>query len=238
MNRYSKVTLTIVSLFISSSIYAHSSTPNPMLVEAGKRLFNSFCIYCHGIDGSGTNAPAANLSGVPTGDLSNKAYMSLLTDKEIINRVAYGEEKYPYLQMPGWRSNLNGEKITAIVAYVRTLAVDQGPLQGPTPTERLKRFQNDPLERGRIHFLRYCSGCHGKKGDGKGWMAAKALNKPIAIGSAKIAPTLTFDSVKAYVTNINRWDKSYMPVFSEEEILPKLADIIAYIKTLPKQYSK
>jgi len=237
MNRYSKAALTIFCLFICSSLYAQSSTPNPMLVEAGKRLFNSFCIYCHGFDGSGTDAPAANLSGVPTGDLSNKAYMSLLSDEEIIDRVAFGEEKFPYLQMPGWRSNLNIEKITAIVAYVRTLAVDKGPLDGrPTPTERLERFKNDPLERGRIYFLRYCSGCHGKKGDGKGWMAAKALNKPAAIGSPKIAPTLTYDSVKAYVTNIDRWDKSYMPVFSEEEILAKLPDIIAYIKTLPEQY--
>jgi len=235
MNRYIK-TLAIACLFISNSLYAQSPAPSPMMVAAGKQLFNSFCIYCHGADGSGTDAPASNLSGVPTGDLSNEAYMSLLTDEEIINRIAFGEEKYPYLQMPGWRSNLNAEKITAIVAYVRTLAIDNGPLKGPTPTERHNRFKNDPLERGRIYFLRYCSGCHGKKGDGKGWMAAKALSKPVAIGSPEIASTLTYDRVKAYVTNIDRWDKSYMPVFSEEEILGKLPDIIAYIKTLPEQY--
>ena len=236
MNKYSKAALTTICLFTSSSIFAQSAAPNPMLVEAGKRLYNSFCIYCHGFDGSGTDAPAANLSGVPTGDISNKAYMSLLSDEEIISRVAYGEEKFPYLQMPGWRSNLSNEKIVAIVSYVRTLAVDKGPLTSPSPNERLQRFKSDPLERARIHFLRYCSGCHGKKGDGKGWMAAKALNKPVAIGSPEIAPTLTYESVKAYVTNIDRWDKSYMPVFSEEEILGKLPDIIAYIKTLPEQY--
>jgi len=237
MNRYSKAVLTlIIALFASSSLHAESSAPNPMLLQAGKQLYNSFCIYCHGIDGSGTNAPASNLSGVPVGDLSNKAYMSHLTDEEIKDRVAFGEEKYPYLQMPGWRSNLNEEKITAIVTYVRTLALDKGPLKGPTPAERHERFTNDPLERGRIFFLRYCSGCHGKKGDGKGWMAAKALNKPVAIGSPAVAEKLTYDSVKAYLTNINRWDKSYMPVFSEEEILPKLPDILAYIKTLPERY--
>ncbi len=236
MNRYLKAAFTAVCLCFSSVPHAQSAKPNPMLVEAGKRLYNSFCIYCHGLDGSGTDAPAANLSGVPTGDLSNKAYMSLLSDEEIVSRVAYGEEKYPYLQMPGWRSNLDDQKIRAIVAYVRTLAVDKGPLEGPTPAERLRRFNNDPLERGRIYFLRYCSGCHGKRGDGKGWMASKALNKPVAIGSPEIAPTLTYERVKAYVTNIERWDKSYMPVFSEEEILDKLPDIIAYIKTLPEQY--
>ncbi len=236
MNRHSKAALTFICLFISSTIYAQSVAPNPMLVEAGKRLFNSFCIYCHGFDGSGTDAPAANLSGVPTGDLSNKAYMSLLSDEELTSRIAYGEEKFPYLQMPGWRSNLSDEKITAIVSYVRTLAVDKGPLTGPSPSERLQRFKRDPLERGRIYFLRYCSGCHGKKGDGRGWMASRALNKPTAIGSPEIAPTLTYDNVKTYVTNIDRWDKSYMPVFPEEEILGKLPDIIAYIKTLPEQY--
>ncbi|VAX10617.1 hypothetical protein MNBD_GAMMA26-2364 [hydrothermal vent metagenome] len=214
-----------------------TNTAYSLSFEDGKKLYNSFCIHCHGIDGTGTGQ-AGDLSGVPTGDLSNQAYMSLLSDDEVISRVAYGEEKYPYLQMPGWRSNLSNEEIKVVVDYVRTLAVDRGPLAGPTPAERSERFKNDPLNRGKIYYLRFCSGCHGKKGDGKGWMASKALNKPIAIGSPEIASALTFDGVKSYVTDTGRWGKSYMPIFPEEEIIHKLDEILAYIRTLPEKYGK
>jgi len=216
---------------------AYAQSPSPQLLEDGKNTYNAFCIHCHGIDGSGTG-PAGALSGVPTGDLSDKAYMSLLTDDEIIERVAYGEERFPYLQMPGWRSNLSNEKIVAIVSYVRTLAVDKGPLTGLTPTERLTKFKTDPLHRGKIYYLRYCSSCHGEKGDGKGLMANKTLKKPIAIGSPEIASALTYEEVKIYVTNIKRWSETYMPIFPEKEILDKLEEIIAYIKTLPEQQGK
>lgn len=231
MRSCSKVMMLILGMSLLAATAAYSK--DQALIEKGKGLYNSFCIYCHGNDGAGTG-PAGDLSGVPTGDLSNKAYMSLLSDEEIIERVAYGEERFPYLQMPGWRSNLSEDKIKAIVAYVRTLAVDKGPLKGPTPQQRLERFKNDPRERGRIYYLRYCSGCHGKTGNGDGWMASKALNKPVAIGSPEIAATLTYEKVKKYITNIDRWNESYMPVFPAEEILDKLEEIIAHIKTLQK----
>lgn len=232
---YSRNKTPLIALLLVMALgYPLYSNADQTLIENGKQIYNSFCIYCHGLDGAGTG-PAANLSGVPTGDLSNKAYMSQLSDQELIDRVAFGEEKYPYLQMPGWRTNLNQDQIKAIIAYVRTLAVDHGPLKGPGPKERMQRFKNDPLERGRIYYLRYCSSCHGEQGKGDGWMAAKALSKPVALSSPDVLATLTYDKVKSYITDINRWDKSYMPVFEPAEILDKLKDILAYIKTLPNK---
>jgi mono/diheme cytochrome c family protein len=227
-----KTPLIALLLFIPALLYPFISKADQALIENGKQIYNAFCIYCHGMDGSGTG-PAANLSGVPTGDLSNKAYMSQLSDQELMDRVAYGEEKYPYLQMPGWQTNLNDDQIKAITAYVRTLAMDKGPLKGPGPKERMQRFKDDPLERGRIFYLRYCSSCHGKQGNGDGWMAAKALSKPVALTTPEVLPKLSYDKVKIYITDINRWDKSYMPVFEPAEILDKLEDILAYVKTLP-----
>jgi mono/diheme cytochrome c family protein len=223
-----------VLLLVFSGIYSSYCLADQSTIENGKQIYNAFCIYCHGPDGAG-NGPAAGLSGVPTGDLSNKAYMALLSDQELIDRVAYGEEKFPYLQMPGWRTNLNPEQIEAIIRYVRTLAIDKGPLQGPSPQERLARFTDDPLERGRIYYLRFCSACHGEQGDGDGWMASRALNKPAALSSTEIVSTLTYERVKDYITGNNRAESSYMPMFTPAEIIDRLDDIIAYIKTLPDQ---
>ena len=236
MKFYSRALLIFgLSVATISIAYSKGAAADQGQIEKGKEKYSSFCIYCHGADGAGTG-PASGLSGVPTGDLSNKAYMSLLSDDEITDRVAYGEEKYPYLQMPGWRSSLDPEMIKAVVAYVRTLAVDQGPLKGLSPQERMDLFTRDPLERGRIYYLRYCSACHGKSGDGKGWLAEKALKKPIALGSPEINAALTYDKIKNYVTNVDRWDKSYMPVFDEEAILDKLKEIFSHIKTLPSKF--
>ncbi len=197
----------------------------------GREIYNRFCIYCHGEKGEG-DGPAGSLSGVPTGDLSNRAYMSLLSDQELFERIAWGEERFPYLQMPGWRSSLSDEEIHAVVAYVRTLEVDKGPLTTPSPREREKRFRTDPLERGRIYYLHYCSGCHGKSGDGDGEAAKNLATRPAALANPAIASTITVESVTGYLTarRQSRGSRN-MPVF-EDHFRDKVDEIVLYLKTL------
>ncbi len=201
-------------------------------VDAGKAVYDRFCIYCHGPKGEG-DGPAGSLSGVPTGDLSNKAYMSLLSDQELHDRIAWGEERFPYLQMPGWRSSLSDDEIWNVVAYIRTLAVDKGPLTTPSPKEREKRFRTDPLERGRIYYLRYCSGCHGKTGRGDGEGARNLAHPPVALSDPQVAARLTVENVKRYLIEQERRGDREMPVF-EDDFQDKIAEIVSYIKTLAK----
>ncbi|HHL44994.1 MAG TPA: c-type cytochrome [Gammaproteobacteria bacterium] len=199
----------------------------------GKKIYDRFCIYCHGEKGEG-DGPAGSLSGVATGDLSNKAYMSQLSDQELHDRIAWGEEKYPYLQMPGWRSSLNENEIRAVMLYVRTLAVDKGPLTTPSPKEREKKFQTDPLERGRIYYLHYCSGCHGKSGHGDGEAAKNMSTKPAALSNPGIAATITTKSVNDYLTARKQSQNTRnMPIF-EDDFKDKVDEIVLYIKTLAK----
>ncbi len=199
----------------------------------GKSIYNRFCIYCHGEKGEG-DGPAGSLSGVDTGDLSNKAYMSLLSDRELYERIAWGEEKYPYLQMPGWRSSLSENEIRAIVKYVRTLAVDKGPLTTPSPKEREHKFNTDPLERGRVYYLHYCSGCHGKSGHGDGDAAKNMTTRPVALSNPGMTATITTESVNNYLTaRKQRKETRNMPVF-EDNFKDKVDEIVLYIKTLAK----
>ncbi len=199
-------------------------------VAAGKAVYERLCTYCHGPKGEG-DGPAGSLSGVPTGDLSNKAYMSQLSDQEIHDRIAWGEERFPYLQMPGWRANLSDEEIWNVVAYIRTLEVDKGPLTTPSPKEREKRFRSDPLERGRIYYLRYCSGCHGKTGNGDGEGARNLPHPPARLSDPKVAARLSVESVKHYLIEQERRGEREMPVF-EDTFQDKIGDIVLYIKTL------
>ncbi len=209
------------------------ATGGPVSVD-GKTVYNRFCIYCHGEKGEG-DGPAGSLSGVATGDLSNKAYISQLTDQELYDRIAWGEEKFPYLQMPGWRSSLSEEEIRALVKYVRTLAVDKGPLTIPSPREREQKFRTDPLERGRIYYLHYCSGCHGKSGQGNGEAAKNMTTSPVALSSPGVVATITPESVNEYLTaRRQRTNIRNMPVF-KDDFRDKVDEIVLYIKTLAKQ---
>gem|GEM_PF-1735768 len=227
--RWFAVLLLTIGSGFSSILFAGDSPP-----PDGKSIYNRFCIYCHGEKGEG-DGPAGALSGVATGDLSNKAYMSQLSDQELHDRIAWGEEKYPYLQMPGWRNSLSDEEIHAVMKYVRTLAVDKGPLTTPSPKEREERFRKDPLERGRIYYLHYCSGCHGKSGHGDGEFAKTLPDRPAALSNPAIAATITVQSINDYLTARKQSKKvRNMPIF-EDDFSDKVDEIVLYIKTLAKK---
>jgi cbb3-type cytochrome c oxidase subunit III len=225
------IALTILTCLLSTTTQA--APIDLMALETGKNTYNAFCIYCHGAKGEG-DGPAASLNGVPMIDISNNAYMSLLSDQDIYDRIAYGSEKFPYLQMPGWHSSLEPKQIKAIVTYVRSLAVDKGALKGPTPQERANQFNTSPLNKGRTYYLKYCSTCHGKKGDGKGIVAKTLKLEPPRFDDAAFTALLTTKSVKTYVTDISEERGRYMPVF-EPFIEEYIDEIVLYIKTLPKQ---
>lgn len=203
-----------------------------MALETGKNTYNAFCIYCHGAKGEG-DGPAAALNGVPTIDISNKAYMSLLSDKDLYERIAYGSEMFPYLQMPGWRANLEPKKIKAVIVYVRSLAVDRGTLKGPTPHEREELFNTSPLNKGRTYYLKYCSTCHGQTGDGKGIVAKTLKLKPPRFDDPAVTAQLTVENVRSYVTDTSEERERYMPIF-EPFIEEYIDEIVLHIKTLSK----
>lgn len=200
------------------------------MIEHGKAAYDTRCIYCHGATGEG-DGPAAKVNGLPPGDLSNKAYMKLLSDQDLYDRIAYGKEKFPFIQMPGWASNLSPETIKAVVAYIRTFEVDKGPLKGPTPQVREAKYKSDPTERGRFHYQMFCSGCHGEQGDGRGWAAHKMQKKPVALNDPLRLAELTEEKLADYITGRKQQkDARNMPIF-ETNIEDKLGDILLYLQT-------
>lgn len=76
--------------------------------------------------------------------------MSLLSDSDLVKRIKRGESDFPYLQMPGFSRQLSTQAIWNVISYIRTFAVDKGPLQGLTPKQRASEFKRKPLVRGRI----------------------------------------------------------------------------------------
>ncbi|MFQ5914324.1 MAG: c-type cytochrome [Nitrospinota bacterium] len=88
----------------------------------GKEMYAKLCASCHGATGKGDGPMAAALTP-KLKDLSNKAYLSKLDDKYLVDITAKGGAaigKAPL--MPPFGGSLKEEDIRDVIAYIRSLA--------------------------------------------------------------------------------------------------------------------
>lgn len=91
-------------------------------VAKGKALFEQNCASCHGPGGKGDGPAAVALTPKPR-SLTDKAYMSALSDQHIFDTIKKGGAavgKSPL--MPSLGAALKDSEIHDVVAFVRSLA--------------------------------------------------------------------------------------------------------------------
>jgi mono/diheme cytochrome c family protein len=117
----SKVNWTVPPAVPAELLQADVSTGDP--VAAGKMLFESACVPCHGLGGRGDGIGAAALDPKPR-NLTDATYMNGLDDRylfELVSRGGVAVGKSPAMpQFP-----LGRQDITNVIAYVRTLSKRQ-----------------------------------------------------------------------------------------------------------------
>ena len=99
-------------------LHASVSTGDP--VAAGKVLFMSACVPCHGPEGKGDGPASVSLNPKPR-NLTDAARMATVSDRliyELVSRGGIAVGKSP--QMPAFP--LSPEDINNIIAFVRTLS--------------------------------------------------------------------------------------------------------------------
>ena len=141
------------------------TTPPPTMTPA--ETFHTLCARCHGEKGDGHGANAIYLDPAPR-DLTRAEFMVNKPEVRFLASISNG---VPGTSMPPWGKTLTPAQVQGVLDYVwanfvrqphRQLRVRKVPDTNPVPMSEAS------AARGREIFLQRCTGCHGRKADGKG----------------------------------------------------------------------
>ncbi|MBP6821580.1 MAG: c-type cytochrome [Acidobacteria bacterium] len=130
-------------------------------------IYSTLCARCHGDMGNGKGMISVYLDPYPR-DLTKAGFMSSKSDERLMNSIKNGVAG---TSMPAWGRVLSDDQIRGVLDHVRKNYVKE-------PARQIKGRQvpdTNPIaadaasvKRGEQIFLQRCTGCHGKKADGKG----------------------------------------------------------------------
>ncbi len=126
MNNMLKISLFLLlaTLLVPAVSALTAEPPENSQVRKGRRLYNQYCIPCHGRegDGRGDRAKTERLDPAPR-DHTNGSYMNMLPDMRLFMVIKFGGRAMNLSQiMPQWGHLLSDEEIVSVIRYVRTLA--------------------------------------------------------------------------------------------------------------------
>ena len=162
--------------FRAMSLYL-TSLKTPPAAMSPADTYKMLCFRCHGEKGDGHGAIAWYLDPYPR-DLTKAGFINSKSLDRLTNSVAKG---VPGTSMPAWGSTLRSEQVRDVLQYVFTTFTKEPrrelkPVNVPdkNPVALVAASAAD----GERIFLQRCSGCHGRKADGKGPNSLDILPRP------------------------------------------------------------
>jgi cytochrome c oxidase cbb3-type subunit I/II len=223
---------------------AVATPPPPDAVARGRKVFERYCISCHGVEGDGRGPtadwieprPRVLTSGVfkfrstPSGELP--------TDADIHRTVTNGLHT---TYMPRWAPTHPMER-DDVVQYVKSLSprFQSEPQGKPIAIPPHPTFTPELVQHGKAVWDKVqCAACHGErgKGDGASWPTLRDdwgypapphdfTRGPLKVGDAPE------DLYRAFMTGLNG---SPMPSFAETLSPEDAWALVAYVRTLRKE---
>lgn len=109
------LSLSLLTACGGSSQAVEAPSDGPPDAQAGKTLYENFCLSCHGPAGKGDGPAASTLQPKPA-DLA--ALLQSQDDAYLAARISEGKDG---TAMAAWKNVLNEAQIRQVVAYLRTL---------------------------------------------------------------------------------------------------------------------
>jgi mono/diheme cytochrome c family protein len=141
------------------------TTPPPAMSAAD--TYKTLCARCHGEKGDGHGISAIYLDPAPR-DFTHAEFMASKPRERFLASIRDG---VPGTSMPAWGKALSDEQRAGVFDYIwqtyvhepqRTLKARNVPEKNPVP------MSAESVGRGEHIFLQRCTGCHGRKADGRG----------------------------------------------------------------------
>ncbi len=170
------------SLGKKTSAEVNSSLPDSLL--AGKRIYDEYCIACHGVNGKGDGIDANQMKTLPT-DFTSGMYKfkstpfgTLPTVEDIVTTLKSGIRTTAMIP----QRQLDNEEMRQVAVYVLAFAPEEEKIGTPIVLPTRPEFNSTLIGEGKKVFDSNCASCHGKNAKGDGPSADKLLNykgKPI-----------------------------------------------------------
>lgn len=149
-------------------------------VERGKKLFATYCAFCHGVKGDGKGQAGHVIYPKPRDFTSGQFRVRSTptgeppTDADLLDALKYG---MPGSSMPSFKELQEGD-LNSLVAYVKVLAqIEEAPSRIITPGTQPTVATPELLALGKkVYDKVQCWKCHGRDGSGNGPNAYKLKN--------------------------------------------------------------
>ena len=174
------------ALFIYGLLHVYSSKPAQAKrtkdltaqEEAGRKVYNKFCVGCHGVNGDGNSEAAKFFKDKPPNfhtavfRWKSTPEGTLPTDEDLMHILNWG---IPQTPMPSFKLVPEVQK-RAVIAYIKTFSDRwQKEQPGESVYKNIKRPSDfgsqELITRGKELYAQNCTACHGEQGRGDGPVA-------------------------------------------------------------------
>lgn len=194
----------------------------PLGAYEGRRLFNSYCMLCHGDDGKG-GGPLARRMGIAPTDLT---VTTRSRSDTILRKIISGEGGQTITgrarhnlvteAMPDWSSVFDERQVDALIAYLRFLSTSKHELMG------------DP-EEGSELYRKFCLACHGEEGYGDGPMTRLLKMEPADLSEpARMNALDNEELIAGIVEGAGEYMPAWEGILDENEV----AALVSYLRLL------
>ena len=150
------------------SITAYLETKKtPPAFKTGEETYKGLCERCHGEKGDGKGVTYVYLDPAPR-DLTKASFMNSKPEERFLTSLKQG---VPGTSMPPWERVLTDEQRKDVLDYVFKNFVKEPRhelKERKVPETNPVAFTPQSIADGEQIFLQRCTGCHGRKADGKG----------------------------------------------------------------------
>ena len=117
-----KIVLILLCVTIQTALLTQAGAADQ---KNGRRIYNQYCISCHGPEGRGDGDRAKNEQLDPRPRVhANGDYMNLIPSMRFFRVIKFGGKSINFSHiMPQWQHILSDDEILDVIAHIRSLAV-------------------------------------------------------------------------------------------------------------------